>query len=371
MRHFQLTDHERLPFVDISKSANPEPFKTAKDTAKYASLSNYLDQQLPTTYTAAFLVIKDDSIIYECYFNGFNQTSLLPSFSVAKSFVGTLMGIAIDEGKIPNTAVPITNYLPELLKRDSRFANITIQHLMDMRSGIKFQEGSYDTKDDAIKLGFRPNLEKYALKIDIAEPPGKNDYRSINTELLALIIERATGKKISAYLQEKLWQPLGAEYNATWNVDSRKHKQEIAFAGLNATARDFAKIGRLYLHNGKWNGQTILDPRWVNAVNNVDSMRTVNFYHNQWWSRPEYKYFSDSASAVQFIKQSGTLSTVQNTRNGYRVNYRNGAFSAHGILNQYVYISPASNVIIVRLGRHWSHPSLGAVQFVYNVGGMF
>lgn len=372
VRKFYLTDHERLTSIAITKSDKPMPFPVAKDTSRYSTVRTYLDTTLLQTHTAAFLVIKNDSIIYERYFDGFNQSSLLPSFSVAKSFVGTLIGVAIDEGKIPNTAVSITKYLPELLKRDKRFADISIQHLMDMRSGIEFNEGSYGVKDDAIKLGFRRDVEKYALKVDIEEPPGgRFKYRSINTELLGLIIERATGKKISAYLQEKIWHPLGAEYNATWNVDSRKKQQEIAFAGLNATARDFAKLGRLYLHNGKWNGHVLLSPRWVMAVNNVDSMRTVNYYHNQWWSRPEYKYFKDSLSAISFAKQNGIQGGVQNSRNGFRVSYRNGAFSAHGILNQYVYINPKSNVIIVRLGRYWNHPSLGAVQFVYHIGGMF
>ena len=371
VRNFNLTDHERIPFVTIQKSENPQPFPIAKDTSAYIDIRNYLDTTLPFTYTAAFLVIKNDSIIYERYFNGFNQSSLLPSFSVAKSYVGTLVGVAIDEGKITSTAEPITNYLPELLKRDKRFEDITIQHLLDMRSGIKFNEGTYNAKDDAIRLGFRPNLLKYALKLEIEKAPGTYKYQSINTELLALIVERTTGKKISSYLQEKLWQPLGAEYNATWNVDSRKRKQEIAFAGLNATARDFAKLGRLYLQKGKWNGQTLLNPRWVSAVNNVDSMRVSNFYRNQWWSRPEYKYFKDSLSAVSFIKQSGSAGGVQNTRNGYRVNYRNGAFSAHGILNQYIYINPVNNVIIVRLGRYWSHPTMYPVQFIYHMGGRF
>lgn len=371
VRNFNLTDHERMPYVTIQKSDRAQPFAEARNTFKYAGITTYLDSTLPSSHTAAFLVIKNDSIVYERYFNGFNATSLLPSFSVAKSFVGTLVGVALDEGKITSTAEPITKYLPELLKKDKRFAHITIQHLMDMRSGIKFNEGTYNAKDDAIRLGFRPNLLKYTFKLEIEKAPGTYKYQSINTELLALIVERATGKKISSYLQEELWQPLGAEYNATWNVDSRKRQQEIAFAGINATARDFAKLGRLYLHNGKWNGKTLLSPRWVMAVNNVDSMRTVNYYHNQWWSRPEYKYFKDSLSAISFVKQTGSQGGVQNTRNGFRVSYRNGAFSAHGILNQYVYINPQSKVIIVRLGRYWNHPSLGAVQFVYHIGGMF
>lgn len=320
VRKFQLTDHERLPFVTIQKSNAPYRFIDATAAAENKSLAAYLDTNLAASHTAAFIVIRNDSVLYERYFNGFSQASLLPSFSVAKSYVGTLVAIAVNEGKIKTTAEPITAYLPELAKRDARFSRITVQHLLDMQSGIKFNEGSYGLKDDAIKLGFRPNLLKHALKLAIEEEPGKEfEYKSINTELLALIVERATGRKLSRYMQEKLWQPMGAEYNATWNVDNKKHQQEIAFAGLNATARDFAKLGQLYLNGGQRGGVQILNPAWVLTVANVDSMHANGGYKNQWWSRYNYQYFSDSAEATAFQRRTPYTSGVRKAQGNYRV----------------------------------------------------
>lgn len=369
VRDFQLTDHERLPSVTVSRSAQPYFFADGTKDEHYRAFRSYLDTSLPQSFTAAFLVIKNDSIIYEKYFNGFTQSSLLPSFSVAKSFVATLVAVALEEGKIRSLQEPVTNYLPELYKKDGRFSKITLQHLLDMKSGLHFNEGSYGLKDDAIKLGFRPNLLKHTLKVTIEkEPGGEFNYQSINTELLALIVERATGKKISAYLQEKLWEPLGAEYGATWNVDSKKHRQEIAFAGLNATARDFAKLGQLYLNNGRWQDKKILDLSWIRTVNNADSMGKAGGYKNQWWSSLSYRYFLDSPAAVSFKNKTPHSTTVRKTSRGYRVGYRTDAFSAEGILNQYIYINPRNKVVIVRLGRFWHHPAMYAEQFVYTVG---
>ncbi|HVG43028.1 MAG TPA: serine hydrolase, partial [Chitinophagaceae bacterium] len=207
MRKLRLEDNDKVPTVSIQKADTPFHYFNAAGGEEYKDLATFLDTNLARSYTAAFLVIRNDSIIYERYFNGFNQQSLLPSFSVAKSFVGTLVGIALKEGTIKSTDEPITKYLPELEKRDPAFSKITIQHLLDMRSGIQFNEGAYNLKDDAIKLGFRPNLLKHALKLNVQEEPGKKfRYQSINTELLALILERASGKKVSLYMQEKLWK---------------------------------------------------------------------------------------------------------------------------------------------------------------------
>ncbi|MCU7547524.1 beta-lactamase family protein [Chitinophagaceae bacterium LB-8] len=369
VRKFELDDHERLPSVVIHKPKSSTPFTDAASLPAYTDLKIFLDTSLKNSRTAAFLVIRNDSIIYEHYFNGFKRESLLPSFSVAKSFVGTLIGIALDEGKIRSTNEPITNYLPELLKRDEAFANITIQHLMDMRSGIQFREGYYNLKDDAIKLGFRHNILKHTLRLNIEQEPGKQfQYRSVNTQLLALILQRATGEKISNYLEDKLWQPLGAEFNATWNVDSKKRKQEIAFAGLNATARDFAKLGQLYIQSGSWQGKKIANEDMVATVANKDSMELYKGYKNQWWGRYNSRFFDDSLEAASYKQQTAYSSSVRKVNGRYRVGYRSGAFSAQGVFNQVIYVNPINNVVIVRLGQFWRHPALSADQFIYALG---
>lgn len=335
LRHMNLTDYQKLPSVKIRKGNAPFQFIDGMKEPQYGVLKIYLDSSLSTTHTAAFLVIRNDSIIYENYFNGFTKDNILPSNSMSKSFTGTLVRIAFNEGKIKSLSEPMTNYIPELLKRDSNFKKISIQDLLDMRSGLNFNEGRYDLHDDAIRYGLRRNMKKYLLNIKIAEPPGRFRYQSVNTQFLGLIIERATGKKLSAYLEEKLWKPLGMEHDATWNVDSRKRKREFASAGLNATARDFAKLGQLYLQKGKWNGRQIIDEDWVNIIVSADTMNKYNGYKNQWWSR---------------------------------TNSRNGAFSAIGFLNQYLYINPNNNVVIVRIGKRWANSYGVSTRFIYGLG---
>src|SRR5687767_5874383 len=135
VRKMKLDDHERMPSVAIEKAATPYLFSKAMDSAACTDLHQFLDSNLKNSFTAAFLVIRNDSILYERYFNGFTQASLLPSFSIAKSYVGTLTAIAVDEKYISSPDLPITHFLPELTKRDARFHHITIRHLMDMRSG--------------------------------------------------------------------------------------------------------------------------------------------------------------------------------------------------------------------------------------------
>lgn len=369
LRTLKLTDHKKLPSVPIHKSDTAFQFIDGTSQLQYDGLENYLDSNLSGTQTAAFLVIRNDSIIYEKYFDGFTKDVILPSNSMAKSFTGTLVRIAFNEGNIRSLSEPMTNYIPELLERDSNFKKVTIQHLLDMRSGFDFNEGRYDLRDDAIRIGLRPNLKKHLLRVKIAEPPGRFRYQSINTQFLGMIVERATGKKLSQYLEEKLWKPLGAEHDATWNVDSKKRKREFASAGLNAVPRDFAKLGQLYLNKGKWNGKEILDEEWVNSVATIDTMEKYGGYKNQWWSRTIYRSFSDSMSAVQFRQKTPYSTPIRKMQeSNYRVSYRTPGFTAIGFLNQYIYINPKKKVVIVRIGRRWRHPQIFSTQFIYQLG---
>lgn len=368
IRTLKLTDHKKLPSVPIHKPDSSFYFIEGASQPQYAQLKNHLDSSLQGTQTAAFLVIRNDSIIYERYFDGFDKNVILPSNSMAKSFTGTLVRIAYNEGKIKSLLEPMTNYIPELLKSDTNFKKITIQHLLDMRSGFNFNEGRYDLKDDAIRIGLSPNLKKQLLKIKIAEPPGRFRYQSINTQFLGMILERATGKKLSAYLEEKIWKPLGAEHDATWNVDSKKRKREFASAGLNAVPRDFAKLGQLYLNKGRWNGKQIIDEEWVNAVSSIDTMHKYGGYKNQWWSRTLSRNFLDSLSAVKFMQRTAYSTPVRKLQAGtYRVSYRTPAFTAVGFLNQYIYVNPKKKLLIVRIGRRWRH-QIFSTQYIYQLG---
>lgn len=371
-RNFDLKDISKFDTAFLPASTKPFYFKEGSES-RYPKLKPTLDSLLENTYTYAFLIIKNDSIMYEKYFDGLNDSMQYPSFSVAKSFVSTLVAIAQEEGSIKSLQDPITIYLPSLLKRDERFSKITIQHLLDMRSGIQSSEEYENPFSDVLKLGFTKNITANTLKLSIEKNPGNDTYKSVNTQLLGLIIEQATGKKLQQYMHEKLWQPLGMESNATWNIDSRKHEKVRAFCCINATARDFAKLGRLYLNKGNWDGKQIVSQNWVNNTVSNDSMIHYGGYRNQWWSAPVRREFTDSLEALQFAKLHASTATMSSNKNSagqksYRVYYRNGAYHAEGILGQYVYVQPENNVIIVRLGHYWQHPMYYAENLIYMIG---
>jgi CubicO group peptidase (beta-lactamase class C family) len=368
LRRMHLTDYKKLPAVTIHKPENSYHFIEAAGQTAYADLEVQLDSSLSGTNTAAFLVIRNDSLIYEKYFNDFDKDDILPSNSMAKSFTGTLVRIAFNEGKIRSLSDPMTNYIPELLNHDPDFEKITIQHLLDMRSGFDFTEGRYTLKDDAIKEALKQNLKKQLLKIKIAEPPGRFKYQSINTQFLGWIVERATGQKLYSYFEDKLWKPLGAEHDATWNIDSKSHKQVLASAGINAVPRDFAKLGQLYINKGNWNGRQIIDEEWVHTISSIDTMAKYGGYKNQWWSRTLYQTFEDSLTAVAFQKETPYSVSLRRIQNSYRVNYRTHAFSAVGFLNQYIYVNPEKRIVIVRIGGRWTNSEVFPTQFIYQLG---
>lgn len=368
-RNFYLKDIDKLASVDLNASAEPFYFKQGSLSS---SLTSFLDTNLANSDTYAFLVIRNDSILYEKYFGTLTDKTLMPSFSVAKSFVATLAEIAHEEGKISSFGQPITDYLPFLLKNDPAFAHITIQHLLDMRSGIKSSENYGNPFSDVLKLGFTKNMMGRIRRLKIEKAPGEQEYKSVNTQLLALIVEKATGKKIQDYLVEKLWQPLGMETAATWNIDSKQHKVAKAFCCINATARDFAKLGRLYLNQGNWNGRQLLSSHWINTTVHADTMQKYEGYKNQWWGGNRNEYFPDSAQAANFAsRNSGSKMFVYTPKNStqkyFGVNLGITPYYAEGILGQFIFVSPVNHVVIVRLGHYWKNKSFGIENFLHRV----
>lgn len=298
---FYATKNEKLP-----KAIN-------SDTKKEIAFERYLE----SNKTVAFLVIKNDTIQYEKYFKGYDQTDIVPSFSMAKSVTSILIGCAIDEGLIKSVDEPITNYIPELKKNG--LEKVTIKHLLQMTSGVQFNESYINPFGDAASFYYGRNLRKKISRMKLKSEPGKNfEYISGNTQLLGLVLERSLkGKSITQYLHEKLWKPIGMEYEGTWSIDKKKNGLEKTFCCINARARDFAKIGRLYLNNGNWNGKQIVSQNWVKESTKIDTNNGSQwFYQYQWW-----------------------------------IPTKNGDFMAEGILGQFIYVNPSKNLIIVRLGK--------------------
>ena len=251
-------DHEKFPARTIHNGPSVSRFDKlpadnryasqieaiARDTNNGESLEEYLD----ASGTTAFLVARDKELLYEKYFNGYNERSVNTSFSMAKSFASALVGIAIEEGHIKSIEEPITTYLPELLVRDERFGSITIRHLLTMTSGIKYEEGGFlpwSEEADDTKTYYATDLRELALEdCRIEEKPGEYfEYNNYNPLLVGMILERATGMPVARYLQETLWKPLGMEADGSWSLDSTQGGFEKMESGLNARARDFARFG--------------------------------------------------------------------------------------------------------------------------------
>jgi CubicO group peptidase (beta-lactamase class C family) len=301
-----------------------------------------LEELLKSTQTTSFIVIKDDAIRYEGYFNGYHRDSIVTSFSMAKSVTSALIGIAIDEGHIGSVDDPVIYYLPEL--RGKGLDGMTIRHLLLMSSGIRYVSDDEISgpaqlspfSDDGLSYSY-PNLRSQALAVvpDGKSPGTEFNYNNYNPTLLGIILERTTHMPVAQYLQEKIWEPLGMEYPASWSLDSKASGFEATLCCLNGRAIDFAKFGRLFLYNGNWNGKQIISEQWVKESTspypnpNSDIAWRANtwfsdwpvsggYYKYQWWGK---------------LKPDGSYD-----------------FTAIGHFGQRIYVSPQNNAVAVRFG---------------------
>lgn len=234
------------------------------------------------TATQAFIVIREDELLYEGYFGDFERDSIATSSSTSKSYLSALVGIAIGEGAIGSPDDPITDYLPELLARDERFRQITIQHLLDMASGIRYEENGFITGDDALTY-YYDDLRALALeRTEIDGPPGERwHYNNYHPLLLGLVLERSTGMPVADYLSERLWGRIGAEFPASWSLGSDDGFEKLE-SGINARPIDFAKLGSLYLNGGAWGGQQVVPPDWVSASTSAAETVDHAAYYPPW-----------------------------------------------------------------------------------------
>ncbi len=350
-----INDYKKFPKNEIKKAEIPFNFIDATNfnllklpKGFNTHQSKNFEEAIENSGTVAFLAIRNDSILYEWYAPNYQASSIVPSFSMAKSYVSALVGIAIDEGKIKNTNEPIINYLTFLDKQ--KFGKITIQHLLDMQSGIKNNESYINPFGDIAKYYYGKNLKKYMTQLKIDSEPGKKfEYISLNTQLLGLIIEKATGKTLSDYLQQKIWSKIGTEFDASWSIDSKKNKTEKAFCCLNARAKDYAKFGRLYLNKGNWQGTQLISKKWISESVNVTTLKNNFLYTNQWWHTRNVTQTTDTQNmarpftVINFKGKDDIIKTYVASPTGH--------FHAEGILGQYIYVAPQKNIIFVRLGK--------------------
>jgi CubicO group peptidase (beta-lactamase class C family) len=307
-----------------------------------------LDTFLEETGTQAFIVIQDDNILYEKYFNEAERDSIVTSFSMAKSFDSALIGATIEEGYINSVDDPITDYLPELAERDPAFSEITIRDLLLMSSGIKYREFFFLNGDDA-KTYYYPDLRQLELEqTEIVDDPGDYFlYNNYHPLLLGLIIERATGTSVTDYLQQKIWEPLGMEFDGSWSLDSEDSGFEKMESGLNARAIDFAKFGRLYLNEGNWEGEQVIPAEWVAESTQADLSLDYDAYY------PDSFIFGDGDGYYKYM--------------WWGMNRGEGDydFIAEGNHGQTIYVSPGKNLIIVRHAERYGIPALDWVEMFY------
>ncbi len=295
-----------------------------------------LDRFLADNDTTAFIVIQRDAIIYEKYFNGYTRDSINTSFSVAKSFTSTLIGIAIDEGLIEGVDAPVVDYLPEL--KGNGLDALTIRQLLMMSSGLKYVEGDLWWTDDPLNY-YSPDLRRLAIeKTIVEEAPGIHfHYNNYHPQYLGMILERASGMSVSGYLEKTIWTKIGTEYGASWSTDSEKSGFEHMESCLNARSIDFAKFGRLFLKGGTWEGTQVISEKWVEESTQPEAPPTPDYYTG-------VKRWSDE------VFQDGGGGYYKYFWWGFRNADGTYDYYARGHLGQVIYICPTKDLIIVRNG---------------------
>jgi len=261
-----------------------------------------LDEYLSYTNTTAFIVLHRDQLLYEGYFNGADRVTIQPSFSAAKSFTSTLVGIALHEGFIHSLDDSITKYLPELLDRDPRFEKITIRHLIMMRSGLRWERDDSNPFSDDFVTYYSPDLRETAQKSKIVETPGQRFlYNDYNPLLVGMILESATGMSIAEYMETRLWQPMGAEGDGSWSLDSEQSGFEKMFVGVNGRAIDLAKLGWLFLNNGRNGDRLVVPVSWVADVTKLNTTTDNYSYRHYWWIDEKRQMYFAEGDKCQFI----------------------------------------------------------------------
>lgn len=332
-RASDIKDYEKFPSYMFTASPSPFRFNKASNPTIGKLLvpvrngnKEPLVEVLQNSETTAFIVIRNDSLVYEVFFSGYDRESINTSFSVAKSITSLMIGKAIEDGLIKSINDPITQYLPEFIQLDSRYNQLKISYLLNMRSGIQFKDHDLPWGDKP-KAYYHPRLRERLMQLPITfEPGSKFKYNSYNPIMAGMILERACHQSPAKYFENKFWDKLGMEFSGSWSMDSDESGMTKMESGLNIRAIDLAKFARLVLNNGNWNGDQLISDKWikestkVSPENNLKEFGVETHYSNFWWL-----YSKDEKQAY--------------------------IISGSGHLGQYLYIFPDKKIIIVRMGK--------------------
>ena len=324
------------PVRELSPSPRPYRFPDGK-ALELPEYYQFDGKQLTTrdfitaTDTSALLVLVNGKVCFEEYYLTGAANVQWTSWSVAKSFVSALLGIAVEDGLIASIDDPIDKYLPII--KGSAYEGVSIRHTLQMSSGADWNEDYNDPQSDINRLGpvmmGQGSLQDFVCAIRPAVESGTLcQYNSADSQVLGLLLSEATGTTLSEYMQRKLCDPLGFENRGFWLMD--KDGVEMALGGLNLTARDFARIGELYRNNGKWEEQQIVPAAWVEASVRCDSP------HLQQGNVIVGGHVFPSGYGYQWWVPAGD----------------EGEFSAIGVYNQFVYVNPQKHSVIVKLSAN-------------------
>lgn len=331
-----------FPKRDLAASTTPAPFAAGPSmplppTFTHEGQSVNTAKFLDDSDTTSLLVIKRGQLVLERYGEGADRESRHTSWSVAKSFVSTLVGMAVAEGKIRSLDDPVSVYLPELAGKP--YGAASVRHVLQMGSGVVFDETYHSLLSDINWLFYRTFIlgqrvnEVVAGRAQEAAPGTRFKYISSDTQILASLLTRVYGQTLTSLVQQNIWQPLGMESSAYWSIDrDRKDGQELGFCCLNATARDYAKLGQLYLQNGQWQGRQLLSREWVQAATTPQAA----------WQQPTGGPESFGYAYQWWVP-------------GWSADARQTEFMARGHWGQHIYVNTETQVVIVRTSVDAQH----------------
>lgn len=304
------------------KAGDPQPWIQSEAYNTVSIPEKYLPvfEQLGTV---AYVIIKDSMLLFEQYWEDYSPESHSNSFSMAKSIVSLAIGAAIDDGFIKDVDQPVSDFFPEFQGYNGK--PLTLRHLLTMSAGVDFDEAYSSPFSPTTKLYYGDDLQQIAFGMKEIEEPGVNFiYQSGVTQLLAFIVEKATGENISSYVSRKFWTPMNAEEDALWSLD-KKDGIEKAYCCFNSNARDFARFGQLILNEGDWNGRQLISSSYLKEATTPDTNLLFKEYNE-----------TNHCYGFQFWHL---------TYNGMEIPYM------RGILGQYIFIIPDLNAVVVRLGH--------------------
>jgi len=351
--------NELIPVTTMTAAKAPFEFDNGEqismpESFEYEGNSVPVAEFLDSTDTSAVLVIQGGKVRFERYsLTGGRDVNWL-SMSVAKSFIATAIGIAVDENLI-DIQKTMTDYVPSL--KGSAYDDVRIKDVLQMSSGAAWVEDYSNPESDVMRLGMimatGGSMDEFIAGMKPENIPGTyNRYNSGDTQALGMLLTQATGQSITQYVQDKIWTPLGMESDGYWMKDDSN--MEMAFAGLNATARDYAKLGELYRLKGNWQGQQIVSAQWIHDSVTPDAPHVMPYTHEH----------SPLGYGYQWWVPAST----------------EGEYSAIGVYNQFIYVNPSRDLVIVKLSANSDYAlednekyyrELETIEFFREIGQKF